>query len=99
VRIRAHWLLTGWLSGVDPTLSRHVAHLFAHDPLVIFKEKVELDDERRTDHFESIQSTNWQSVRWKPPPPDSGARARRVHSCIRAAADTCMRTRAGRPTD
>lgn len=29
----------------------------------------ELDDETQTDHFESIQSTNWQSVRWKPPPP------------------------------
>lgn len=23
-----------------------------------------------SDHFENIQSTNWRSVRWKPPPPD-----------------------------
>jgi glutamate--cysteine ligase catalytic subunit len=29
----------------------------------------ELDDETQTEHFESIQSTNWQTVRWKPPPP------------------------------
>ena len=28
----------------------------------------ELDDSRDTDHFENIQSTNWQTVRWKPPP-------------------------------
>ena len=29
----------------------------------------EVDDETQTEHWESIQSTNWQSVRWKPPPP------------------------------
>jgi len=29
---------------------------------------IELDDEISTDHFESVQSTNWQTVRWKPPP-------------------------------
>ena len=28
-----------------------------------------MDDETRSDHFENIQSTNWQTVRWKPPPP------------------------------
>jgi glutamate--cysteine ligase catalytic subunit len=30
-----------------------------------------LDDERDTDHFESLQSTNWQNMRFKPPPPES----------------------------
>lgn len=41
------------------------------DPLVIFEGRVqELDDKTQTDHFENIQSTNWQTVRWKPPPPD-----------------------------
>jgi len=54
--------------GVDPILARHIAHLFIRDPLVIFKENVELNDDERTDHFENIQSTNWQTVRWKPPP-------------------------------
>jgi len=54
--------------GVDPVLARHVAHLFVRDPLVVFKERVEIDDKERTDHFENIQSTNWQTVRWKPPP-------------------------------
>lgn len=57
-------------AGIDPALSQHVAHLFVRDPLVIFDGAVEeLDDETMTEHWESIQSTNWQSVRWKPPPP------------------------------
>jgi len=57
-------------SGVDPALSQHVAHLFVRDPLVIFDGAVkEIDDDTQTEHFESIQSTNWQTVRWKPPPP------------------------------
>ncbi|GKY95326.1 hypothetical protein MPSEU_000494400 [Mayamaea pseudoterrestris] len=57
-------------AGVDPALSQHVAHLFIRDPVVVFDGGVEeVDDETQTDHFESIQSTNWQTVRWKPPPP------------------------------
>ena len=59
-------------SGVDPVLAAHVAHLFARDPLVIFPERIELDDRIDSDHWESIQSTNWQTVRWKPPPSHKG---------------------------
>ena len=33
--------------------------------------RIELDDETDTDHFESLQSTNWQNMRFKPPPPGS----------------------------
>eukprot|EP00750_Incisomonas_marina_P016611 INCI19219.2.p1 GENE.INCI19219.2~~INCI19219.2.p1 ORF type:complete len:693 (+),score=109.86 INCI19219.2:212-2290(+) len=55
--------------GVDPILATHLAHLWTRDPLVIFKERIEIDDQTLSDHFENIQSTNWQSVRWKPPPP------------------------------
>ncbi|GAA5876253.1 hypothetical protein JCM8547_003748 [Rhodosporidiobolus lusitaniae] len=29
------------------------------------------DDEKSSDHFENIQSTDWQTVRFKPPPPGS----------------------------
>lgn len=32
-------------------------------------ELVDQDDETSSDHFENIQSTNWQNVRFKPPPP------------------------------
>jgi len=57
-------------SGLDDVMANHIAHLFARDPLVIFEGAVEeVDDEKSTEHFESIQSTNWQTVRWKPPPP------------------------------
>ena len=56
-------------SGVDDLLARHVAHLFVRDPLVLFEGMIEeLDDAVATDHFENLQSTNWNSVRWKPPP-------------------------------
>ena len=36
---------------------------------VVYEGLVEIDDEASTDHFENIQSTNWQTCRWKPPPP------------------------------
>ncbi|KAG2207704.1 hypothetical protein INT47_011824 [Mucor saturninus] len=57
--------------GVDDKLARHIAHLFIRDPLVIFKELLDLDDQKSSDHFENLQSTNWQTMRFKPPPPNS----------------------------
>ncbi|KAI9979987.1 hypothetical protein PInf_027034 [Phytophthora infestans] len=56
-------------SGVDRLLALHISHLFIRDPLVIYQQRLHLDNEHETDHFENIQSTNWQTVRWKPPPP------------------------------
>ena len=58
-------------AGIPHLLANHIAHLFIRDPLVIYKERVEIDDSKDVDHFENIQSTNWQSVRWKPPPPSA----------------------------
>ena len=56
-------------AGVDESLSRHISHLFLRDPLVMFQGSIrELNNSTDTQHFESIQSTNWQTVRWKPPP-------------------------------
>lgn len=57
--------------GIDHQLSLHVATLFTRDPLVVYKELVDQNDQISTDHWENIQSTNWQSVRFKPPPPPS----------------------------
>ncbi|GAA5919676.1 hypothetical protein JCM6882_004535 [Rhodosporidiobolus microsporus] len=57
--------------GVDDLLATHFAHLFIRDPIVIFEETMCQDDEKSSDHFENIQSTNWQTVRFKPPPPGS----------------------------
>ncbi|KAI9481397.1 MAG: glutamate-cysteine ligase-domain-containing protein [Benjaminiella poitrasii] len=56
---------------VDERLARHIAHLFIRDPLVIFRELLDVDDKTSSDHFENLQSTNWQTMRFKPPPPNS----------------------------
>jgi glutamate--cysteine ligase catalytic subunit len=56
-------------NGVDHLLAQHISHLFIRDPLVIYKQRLHLNNAYETDHFENIQSTNWQTVRWKPPPP------------------------------
>ncbi|CAK8697356.1 glutamate--cysteine ligase catalytic subunit-like [Clavelina lepadiformis] len=58
-------------AGIDELLAKHIAHLWIRDPLTLFSKKIELDDEKVSDHFENIQSTNWQSMRFKPPPPGS----------------------------
>jgi glutamate--cysteine ligase catalytic subunit len=60
-------------AGIDARLARHVAHLFVRDPLVIYSERIHIPDSTATDHFENIQSTNWQTVRWKPPPVNSNS--------------------------
>lgn len=59
-------------SGVPETLARHVAHLFNRDPLVMFGDRIDLDDQKDVDHWENLQSTNWQTMRWKPPHPAKG---------------------------
>ncbi|KAJ3391929.1 hypothetical protein HDU84_005077 [Entophlyctis sp. JEL0112] len=58
-------------NGIDDLLAKHYAHLFIRDPLVVFVEKLNIDDKTSSDHFENIQSTNWQTMRFKPPPPNS----------------------------
>lgn len=56
---------------IDHLLSQHIAHLFIRDSVSLFSEKIHQNDEEDTDHFENIQSTNWQTMRFKPPPPNS----------------------------
>jgi glutamate--cysteine ligase catalytic subunit len=58
-------------AGLDHLLAQHVAHLYIRDPLVIFGDRVDQDNTESADHFENIQSTNWNTVRFKPPPPAS----------------------------
>lgn len=57
--------------GMDDRLATHFAHLFIRDPIVIFSEDLKELDLSKTDHFENIQSTNWQHMRFKPPPADN----------------------------
>ncbi|XP_072765460.1 glutamate--cysteine ligase isoform X2 [Anoplolepis gracilipes] len=56
---------------IDHLLAQHIAHLFIRDSVSLFSEKIHQDDSEDTDHFENIQSTNWQTMRFKPPPPNS----------------------------
>ncbi|GAA96984.1 uncharacterized protein L969DRAFT_54002 [Mixia osmundae IAM 14324] len=58
-------------AGLDELLANHIAHLFIRDPIVIFAETLNQDDSVSSDHFENLQSTNWQTLRFKPPPPGS----------------------------
>ncbi|XP_011496435.1 PREDICTED: glutamate--cysteine ligase catalytic subunit [Ceratosolen solmsi marchali] len=58
-------------NGIDRLLSQHIAHLFIRDTVSLFSEKVQQNDLEDTDHFENIQSTNWQTMRFKPPPSNS----------------------------
>lgn len=55
--------------GMDERLATHFAHLFIRDPIVVFNEDLEKLDLNKVDHFENLQSTNWQHMRFKPPPP------------------------------
>ncbi|KAK7199049.1 gamma-glutamylcysteine synthetase [Novymonas esmeraldas] len=55
-------------AGVDDRLARHIAHLFIRDPLVMYDKMIDIDDTTHAEHFENIQSTNWQTMRFKPPP-------------------------------
>jgi glutamate--cysteine ligase catalytic subunit len=57
--------------GMDDLLATHFAHLFIRDPIVVFNEDLEELDLTKADHFENLQSTNWQHMRFKPPPPGS----------------------------
>lgn len=57
-------------AGVDENLAQHIAHLYCRDPLVAFEGQTDMKD-KNADHFESVQSTNWQTCRWKPPPPQT----------------------------
>ncbi|CAH1772328.1 unnamed protein product [Owenia fusiformis] len=59
-------------AGIDHLLAQHIAHLFIRDPVALFSEKIHQSDTDETDHFENLQSTNWQTMRFKPPPPNSG---------------------------
>lgn len=57
--------------GMDDLLATHFAHLFIRDPLVVFSEGLAELDREGASHFENLQSTNWQHMRFKPPPPDA----------------------------
>eukprot|EP00794_Sanderia_malayensis_P011931 gene11931-13167_t len=56
-------------AGIDRQLSEHIAHFFIRDPISFFLDKLNVDDENDLEHFDNLQSTCWQTIRFKPPPP------------------------------
>jgi len=55
--------------GVDDVLSTHIASLFTRDPIPAYSNEFEGSaSPDSVEHFENLQSTNWNSMRLKPPP-------------------------------
>ena len=55
----------------NPILGQSLHFNHFRDTVSLFSEKVDQNDKEETDHFENIQSTNWQTMRFKPPPANS----------------------------
>ncbi|CAG0917913.1 unnamed protein product [Notodromas monacha] len=54
--------------GVDDQLAKHIAHLFIRDPLILLQNEInDLDSVEDLEHFHNIHSSNWQTLRLKPP--------------------------------
>jgi len=56
---------------LDDRLAFHIASLFVRDPIPTYgdeHDESKINDEAITSHFENLQSTNWNSMRFKPPP-------------------------------
>ena len=58
-------------TGTDERMAEHIARLFARDPVPTYEGEFmddQIDDKDLACHFENLQSTNWNSLRFKPPP-------------------------------
>jgi glutamate--cysteine ligase catalytic subunit len=58
--------------GIDDRLAFHIASLFVRDPIPTYdyehSTEGEFNPRDSTAHFENLQSSNWNSMRFKPPP-------------------------------
>ena len=55
--------------GISENLATHFCNLLVRDPLVIFDKKINITDKNDMTHFENINSSNWNSLRFKLPRP------------------------------
>ena len=63
---------------LDYDLAKHFAHLYIRDPISVFEESIDQDNKTSTNHFENLQSTNWQTLRFKPPTQEAVPSNKRV---------------------
>ena len=59
-------------AGISENLATHFCNLLVRDPLVIFDKKINITDDNDMTHFENINSSNWNSLRFKLPRPADG---------------------------
>jgi len=59
-------------NGIPSKLAEHFCNLLVRDPLVIFSEKININDKSDMSHFENLNSTNWNSLRFKLPRQSDG---------------------------
>lgn len=55
--------------GFKPRIAEHICNLFVKDPILIYEKKILINDPHDMSHFINLQSTNWNSLRFKPPVP------------------------------
>jgi glutamate--cysteine ligase catalytic subunit len=68
-------------TGVDDRMAEHIARIFWRDPVPAYEGEFlddQIDDNDLTCHFENLQSTNWNSLRFKPPPSQNSSIGWRV---------------------
>ena len=53
---------------LDEKLVNHLSYLLVRENLCIFEDYQENQNPNSTAHFEAFQSSNWNDVRFKPPP-------------------------------
>uniref|UniRef100_A0A914PDJ8 Glutamate--cysteine ligase n=1 Tax=Panagrolaimus davidi TaxID=227884 RepID=A0A914PDJ8_9BILA len=58
--------------GVEEPIAQHIAHMFIRDPLIVLEDHIKEDyEEGCTDHFDLLQCSVWNNMRFKPPPNDN----------------------------
>ena len=53
--------------GFNKRFAEHICNLFVREPMIVFEKKVKVEDKEDPAHFISLMSTNWNSLRFKPP--------------------------------
>ncbi|KAI9291214.1 GCS-domain-containing protein [Neoconidiobolus thromboides FSU 785] len=54
-------------SDINRNLKCHLSNIFSYDPMIIFKDQLNFYNKNELNYFDSIYSTVWQTVRFKPP--------------------------------